>query len=51
MIVKYVKTYPVIQLGTGFSTLAHLFLKNSIKISFIIKECPKEILIKLANLS
>ena len=49
MIVKYVKTYPVIQLGTGFSTpFSQIVLKNSIKISFIIKECPKEILIKLA---
>ena len=42
---------PVIQLGTGLRTFAHIFLKlswrNFIKISFIIKECPEEILIKL----
>jgi hypothetical protein len=36
----------VIQLGTGLRTFAHL--KNFIKISLIIKECPEEILITLA---
>jgi hypothetical protein len=42
----------VIQLGIGLRTFAHLFLKLSWrtlqKISLIIKECPEEILIKLA---
>jgi hypothetical protein len=44
----------VIQLGTGLRRIAHLFLKlswkNFLKISLIIKECPEEILIKLAIL-
>ena len=43
---------PMIQLGTGHRTFAHLFLKLSgrkfKKNSFVIKECPEEILIKLA---
>jgi hypothetical protein len=40
--------------GTGLRTFAHLLsisqivLRNFIKISLIIKECPEEILIKLA---
>jgi hypothetical protein len=42
----------VIQLSTNLRTFAYLFLKfvmkNFIKISLIIKECPEEILIKLA---
>jgi hypothetical protein len=42
----------MIQLGTGLRAFAHLFLKLSwrtlLKISLIIKECPEEILIKLA---
>ena len=38
----------LIQLDTGHSFFAHFFLKNFIKISLIIKECPEEILIKLA---
>ena len=43
----------VIQLGTGLKTIAHLaisqiVMKNFIKFCLIIKECPEEILMKLA---
>ena len=44
-IIQYFSSHPVIQLGIGLRTFAHLFLKLSW--GLIIKECPNEIVLKL----